>query len=162
MTHLTRYRAAAPAAAVALCAALAVAVAPLAAQTTPAIPPTITAGGAIRTDARPAGARPLSLDEALRLAEERSEGVRIARAGVLRARGQQYQARSQYMPQFNGSVSFVKTLQSQFDALSKLGGGGPDTGASSLANSPIAKIFASRQTLTLGINGQWNLFAGGR
>src|SRR5690348_11606965 len=158
MTHLTRYRAAAPAAAVALCAALAVAVAPLAAQTTPAIPPTITAGGAIRTDARPAGARPLSLDEALRLAEERSEGVRIARAGVLRARGQQYQARSQYMPQFNGAVTFVKTLQSQFDALSKLGAGGaPDTSAASLANSPIAKIFAARQTLTLGINGQWNL-----
>jgi len=110
----------------------------------------------------PAVSRPLSLDEALRLAEERSEGVRIARAGVLRARGQQYQARSQYLPQFNGSVSFVKTLQSQFDALSRLGGGAPDTSSSSLANSPIAKIFAARQTLTLGINGQWNLFAGGR
>jgi outer membrane protein TolC len=106
--------------------------------------------------------RPLPLSEALRIAEERSEGVRIARAGVLRARGQQYQARSQYLPQFNGSVSFVKTLQSQFDALSKLGGGGPDTSSSSLANSPIAQIFAARQTLTLGIAGQWNLFAGGR
>ena len=107
--------------------------------------------------------RPLPLEEALRLAEERSEGVRIARAGVLRARGQQYQARSQYLPQFNGSVAFVKTLQSQFDALSKLGGGGgPDTSSSSLANSPIAKIFAARQTLTLGVVGQWNLFAGGR
>jgi len=114
------------------------------------------------TAAAPA-ARPLTLDEALHLAEERSEGVRIARAGVLRARGQQYQARSQYMPQFNGAVTFVKTLQSQFDALSKVGGGGaPDTSSSSLANSPIAKIFASRQTLTLGINGQWNIFAGGR
>ena len=162
MTYLSRYRAAAPAAAAALCAALAAA-SPLAAQTTtPAIPPTITAGGAIRTDPAVAAARPLSLDEALRLAEERSEGVRIARAGVLRARGQQYQARSQYMPQFNGAVTFVKTLQSQFDALSKLGGGGPDTSSSSIANSPIAKIFAARQTLTLGINGQWNLFAGGR
>ena len=165
MTHLPRYRAAAPAAAAALCAVLAVAGSPLAAQTTtPAIPPTITAGGAIRTEnpVTPSASRPLSLDEALRLAEERSEGVRIARAGVLRARGQQYQARSQYMPQFNGAVTFVKTLQSQFDALSKLGGGGPDTSSSSIANSPIAKIFAARQTLTLGINGQWNLFAGGR
>ena len=163
MRHLSRYRAAAPAAAAALCAALAAGAAPLAAQATPpAIPPTITAGGAIRTDPAVAAARPLSLDEALRLAEERSEGVRIARAGVLRARGQQYQARSQYMPQFNGAVTFVKTLQSQFDALSKLGGGGPDTSAGSITNSPIAKIFAARQTLTLGINGQWNLFAGGR
>ena len=121
--------------------------------------------GATRADsiARATGARPLTLDEALHLAEERSEGVRIARAGVLRARGQQYQARSQYLPQFTGGVTFVKTLQSQFDALSKLGGGsGPDTSAQSLANSPIAKIFASRQTLTLGINGQWNVFTAGR
>jgi len=166
MRYLSRYRAAAPAAAAALCTALVAGASPLAAQTTtPAIPPTITADGAIRTGNPTASpsARSLSLDEALRLAEERSEGVRIARAGVLRARGQQYQARSQYMPQFNGAVTFVKTLQSQFDALSKLGGGGaPDTSSSSLANSPIAKIFASRQTLTLGINGQWNLFAGGR
>ena len=166
MTYPSRYRAAAPAAAAALCAVLAAGASSLAAQTTtPAIPPTITTGGAIRTDpsAGSTTARPLTLDEALRLAEERSEGVRIARAGVLRARGQQYQARSQYMPQFNGAVTFVKTLQSQFDALSKLGGGGaPDTSSSSLANSPIAKIFAARQTLTLGINGQWNLFAGGR
>lgn len=147
-------------------AALSAAPSALAAQVSSA-PVTRTAanGGAMRTDsvARPSSARPLSLDEALRIAEERSEGVRIARAGVLRARGQQYQARSQYLPQFNGSVSFVKTLQSQFDALSKLGGGGArDTSSSSLANSPIAKIFAARQTLTLGVNGQWNLFAGGR
>lgn len=164
MTYLSMYRAAAPAAAAVLCAALAAGASPLAARAqAPAIPPTVAAGGAIRTgmNAGSATARPLTLDEALRLAEERSEGVRIARAGVLRARGQQYQARSQYLPQFNGAVSFVKTLQSQFDALSKLGGA-PDTSASSLANSPIARIFAARQTLTLGINGQWNLFAGGR
>ena len=141
--------------------------APLLAAQTPAMPPYNPGviGGAIRTGsaAAPAAGRPLPLAEALRLAEERSEGVRIARAGVLRARGQQYQARSQYLPQFNGSVAFVKTLQSQFDALSKLGSGGaPDTSSSSLANSPIARIFAARQTLTLGIGGQWNLFAGGR
>jgi outer membrane protein len=163
MTYLPRYRAAAPAAAAALCAALAVGASSLAAQAAaPATAP--PAGAVIRADSLASfAARPLSLDEALRLAEERSEGVRIARAGVLRARGQQYQARSQYLPQFNGAVTFVKTLQSQFDALSKLGGGGaPDTSSSSLANSPIAKIFAARQTLTLGINGQWNLFAGGR
>ena len=59
------------------------------------------------TVTRATGARPLTLDEALHLAEQRSEGVRIARAGVLRARGQQYQARSQYLPQFTGGVTFV-------------------------------------------------------
>jgi outer membrane protein TolC len=66
------------------------------------------------------------------------------------------------MPQFNGAVTFVKTLESQFDAIAKQAGGAGDTSGNSLANSPIAKIFAARQTLTLGINGQWNLFAGGR
>jgi outer membrane protein TolC len=155
MTYLSSRRRQAIAAAV-LIGVAASGASTLSAQTPVAAPPadTITRVG---------GARPLTLDEALRLAEERSEGVRIARAGVLRARGQQYQARSQYLPQFTGGVTFVKTLQSQFDALSKLGGGGaPDTSSQSLANSPIAKIFASRQTLTLGINGQWNVFTAGR
>ncbi|NUO61977.1 MAG: TolC family protein [Gemmatimonadaceae bacterium] len=145
-----------------------------------------------------AAARPLSLDEALRIAEDRSEGVRIARAGVLRARGQQYQARAQYLPQLNGSVSFQKTLQSQFEAISRQaaslsGPAGPATygvcttqpipdtasattrqnalntartscggGATDLANSPLAKIFAAKQTLTLGLQGSWTVFAGGR
>lgn len=126
------------------------------------VAPALSAQATAATPTAAPAVRPLALDEALRIAEERSEGVRIARAGVLRARGQQFQARSQYLPQFNGSVAFVKTIQSQFDALSKLGGGGRDTSSNSLANSPIAKIFAARQTLTLGVNGQWNLFAGGR
>ena len=137
----------------------------LGAQSTPTVPPRrgVDMVGQPRPDsASLAGVVVLPLGEALRIAEERSEGVRIARAGVLRARGQQYQARSQSLPQFNGSVAFVKTLQSQFDALSKSGGGRADTSSNSLANSPIAKIFAARQTLTLGVNGQWNLFAGGR
>jgi outer membrane protein len=155
MTYLSTHRAQAITAAVLIGVAVSGASA-LAAQT----PVAATRADSI---ARVSGVRPLTLDEALHLAEERSEGVRIARAGVLRARGQQYQARSQYLPQFTGGVTFVKTLQSQFDALSKLGGGGaPDTSSQSLANSPIAKIFASRQTLTLGINGQWNIFTAGR
>jgi outer membrane protein len=155
MTYPSRHRAQALAAAV-LIGAAASGASPVPAQTPAGAP---RAG----VTAAASGARPLTLDEALRLAEERSEGVRIARAGVLRARGQQYQARSQYLPQFTGGITFVKTLQSQFDALSRLGGGGaPDTSSQSLANSPIAKIFASRQTLTLGINGQWNVFTAGR
>ena len=63
------------------------------------------------------GGRPLSLDDALRLAVQQSEIVRIARAGVLRSSGQQYQARSQYLPQVNGSVGYIRTLQSQFQGL---------------------------------------------
>ena len=61
--------------------------------------------------------RALSLDEALRLAEHGSETVQIARAGVDRARGQYLQARSQYLPQLNGSLQYTRTLKSQFEVL---------------------------------------------
>lgn len=65
------------------------------------------------------GAVALSLDEAMQLAERQSESVRIAEAAVLRARGQQVQAHSQYLPQINGSGAYQRTLQSQFQAISK-------------------------------------------
>ena len=61
--------------------------------------------------------RSLSLDEALRIAERESESIRIARAGVDRARGTQQQARSQYLPQLNGSLQYTRTLKSQFEVL---------------------------------------------
>ena len=65
--------------------------------------------------------RALSLDEAVRIAEAQSEAIRIARAGVQRAEGQQYQARSLRLPQLNGSASYARTLASQFSNI----GGGP-------------------------------------
>ena len=59
---------------------------------------------------------PLTLEEAVRTAELQSEAIRIARAGVQRAQGQQYQARSQRFPQLNGSASYTRTLASQFSS----------------------------------------------
>jgi outer membrane protein len=67
-------------------------------------------------------ARAISLDEAVRIAESQSEQIRIARAGVQRAEGQQYQARSLRFPQLNASASYARTLASQF---SSVGGGAP-------------------------------------
>ena len=61
--------------------------------------------------------RPLSLDEAMKIAERQSENLQIARAGVDRARGQVMQAKSQYLPQLSGSLQYTRTLQSQFDVL---------------------------------------------
>ena len=61
--------------------------------------------------------RALSLDEAMRMAERESEAVQIARAGQERARGQQLQARSQYLPQLSGSLQYTRTLKSQFEVL---------------------------------------------
>jgi outer membrane protein TolC len=74
-----------------------------------------------------AGVRPLSLDEAIRLAARESEELQVARAGIVRAGGQQRQARSLYLPQLNGSVAYARTLRSQFSALA--GGTAPDTAA---------------------------------
>lgn len=56
----------------------------------------------------------LSLDDAIRLGETRSEAVQIARSGLRRSVGQQYQARSQLLPQVYGSGSYTRTLRSQF------------------------------------------------
>jgi outer membrane protein len=66
--------------------------------------------------------RPLTLEEAVRTAEAQSEAIHIARAGVQRAQGQQYQARSQYLPQINASAAYTRTLASQF---SSIGGTAP-------------------------------------
>lgn len=72
--------------------------------------------------------RTLSLEDALRAAESQSEAVRIAQAGVQRARGQQMQARSQYLPQVGASMTYSRTLASQFEALASSGPPQPPAG----------------------------------
>jgi outer membrane protein len=64
-----------------------------------------------------ANRRPLSLNDAIALAEDASEAVGIARAAVDRARGQQLQARSGYFPQLTGSATYTRAIRSQFSAL---------------------------------------------
>ena len=63
------------------------------------------------------GGRPLTLEEALRLAEQQSEQVTIAQAAVQRAEGSVVQARSNYLPQLNSSLSYGRTLKSQFQGI---------------------------------------------
>ena len=75
-----------------------------AAQGTPTLPTVQTVGTR----------RAISLDEAVRIAESQSEAIRIARAGVQRAEGQRYQARSQRLPQLSASAGYTRTLASQF------------------------------------------------
>jgi outer membrane protein TolC len=70
------------------------------------------------------GGRPLSLEDALRMAENASEQVRIARAGVLRSSGELRRARSEYFPQLSASLGYTRTLDSEFSAFS---GSGTDT-----------------------------------
>ena len=114
-----------------------------------------------------AGAMPLTLAEALKLGTGASETIGLAQAGAQRAHGQQYQARSALMPQLSTSLNWSKTLQNQFQAISRKSGsgssgngGGSDT--SSNASNPLTKIFASPYTTSFAITGTQPLFTGGR
>ena len=86
--------------------------------------------------------RQLSLDEALRLAESQSEAVRIAQAGVHRARGLQMQARSQYLPQVGASLTYTRTLASQFEALADAGPPQPPVGTPPVPPDDGATYYA--------------------
>lgn len=133
-----------PLAAGALAAGL-LATAPLAAQTLPMaqarpLPPPPGAAqpaptATLQTDAN--GQRALTLEEALNLAEARSEQIAIAQAGVTRAQGQRMQAASQRLPQLNGTASYSRALASQFSAL---GGGSTDTTTTGPTNCPTGSF----------------------
>lgn len=70
-----------------------------------------------------AGGR-LTLEQAIAMAEARSEPVAVARAGVQRAEGEQVRARADLFPQLRGSASYDRTLASEFEGI--FGGtGGP-------------------------------------
>ncbi len=158
---------------------------------------TSAVAGAQQPAAVPAGvpttaARALSLDEAIRLAARESEQLQIARAGITRANGQQLQARSLSMPQLNGSLSYARTLRSQFSALA--GGAPPDTSTvpkplavcapnippnatqaqrdaalaqaqscTSAAGIDFSRVgFGAKNAYTLGLSFSQNVFSGGR
>lgn len=107
----------------------------------------------------------LSLAEALRLATGTSETISLARAGVLRSTGQQLQARSQLMPQLSAGLNWQKTLQNQFQAISKKSSSGSKTGGSdttSVADNPLTKIFASPYTTSFSVTASQPVFTGGR
>ncbi len=120
------------------------------------------------TQAQP---RALSLEEAVGLAELQSETLRIAQAGITRARGQRAQARSGYFPQLSATASYQRQLQNQFASITDRFGDGSDpdappadTGSTGggLADSPITRIFASENTIVLGLNFSQNIWTGGR
>ena len=132
--------------------------------------------------------RPLSLDDALRLAGRESEALQIARNGVARAEGQARQTRSQYFPQVNSSLLYNHTLRSQFSALASAPSA-PATNqalctpvippnatdaerAAALAQAitcpaatgiDFSKVgFGARNQYTLGLGVTQNVFTGGR
>jgi outer membrane protein len=89
---------------------------------------------------QPSGPRPLTIAEALDVAERKSEIVGIARAELARAEGDRRRARSVYFPQLSGSASYQRTIESQFSALSS------DTGT---APAPTCDRFIPQPGLTI-------------
>jgi outer membrane protein len=73
--------------------------------------------------------RRLTLEEALALALPASEGVGIAQADVLRAKGEVRRAKADLLPQLTGTASYTRTLKSQFGS-----GGTTDTTLTSFCN----------------------------
>jgi outer membrane protein len=103
------------------------------------------------------GGRPLSLADALRIAETASEDVGIARAGTDRARGEQLRARSELFPQVFASVGYTRTLASQFEDIAESTSEGDST-----SFDFSALPFGQRNNWTLGLEVAQTLFAGGR
>jgi outer membrane protein len=80
------------------------------------VPPP-AAPGAAPVRQRAADARRLTLDEALDLAEPKSEQVTLAAAGVTRAESQQQRVRSEWMPQVSAVASYDRALASEFSGV---------------------------------------------
>jgi outer membrane protein len=131
-----------------------------AAQTTgSATPPTSDPSAALLAALVPPpgpGERALSLAEALQLAEQGAETLRIAGAEVARAAGERRQARSQRFPQLFGSGSYTRTLASEFEDLSF--DFGDDGSGGDVGELP----FGQRNQYRLGLDVQQILWAGGR
>ncbi len=105
-----------------------------------------TAQTAPQTASQSAGVA-LSLDDAVRMAENQSEAVRIARAGVQRSEGTQLQARSQLLPQISGTGSYTRTLKSQFSGSGI--GGTPDTTTAPASPAPPCDNYVLGETASI-------------
>ena len=76
------------------------------------------AGSASQAQPRPGPApRVITLDDALRLAEPKSELVTIAEAGVTRAESEQRRVHSEWLPQVSALASYDRALASEFSGL---------------------------------------------
>jgi outer membrane protein len=110
--------------------------------------------------------RTLTLDDAFRLAEPNSDDVRIAQNGVTRAKGQYLQARASVLPQVTATAQYQRQIQNQFEAITRRFAQPPDPSApidtTPQPFNPIAVLFASPNTLTLGLQASQPLYLDGR
>ncbi|MBM3885354.1 MAG: TolC family protein [Gemmatimonadetes bacterium] len=138
-------------------AILLIAAAPMRLAAQGGVAPTATAPTATSAPAT------LSLLDALRRAEQKSEGVAIAAAGVTRAKGVQQQANSARLPQANGSIAYQRAIQNQFASISERFSDPNDTtSGGGFTDSPIARIFAAPNTAIFSLNVSQTLYSAGR
>lgn len=131
----------------------------------------------------------ISLDDALRIAESRSEGIAVARAGLTRASGNRMISRSAGLPQLNGTAGYTKTLKSQFEVFANTAAPDPNAPKSLCtpeipANPTPAQRqaaldaattcssgggidfssagFGAKNQWALGLNAGWNVYTGGK
>ena len=105
----------------------------------------------------------LSLDDALRIAQDQSPTVEVARSGVVRASGARLQARSQFFPQLNASLTYTKTLKSQFSSFASSTRRDTTTSSSGGTGIDFSKTsFGATNQWVGGLTFSQSLFAGGR
>jgi outer membrane protein TolC len=97
---------------------------------------------------------PISLEDALTIAESKSEQVAIARAGVTRADQEKKRARSERFPQLSGLASYDRTLASEFSGLFE-NADGEDSGFEDLP-------FGRKNIWRVGLLFSQALYTGGR
>lgn len=100
----------------------------------------------------------LSLEEALDVALDRSEQVAIAQAGVRSADADLMRARSEWFPQLNATLSYDRTLATEFEAFKKTFGPPLGTGQGNTPELP----FGQSNVYRAGFSLTQNVFAGGR
>ncbi|HEY6362047.1 MAG TPA: TolC family protein [Vicinamibacterales bacterium] len=98
---------------------------------------------------------PLTLEQVLALAEERSESIAIARAGIRHAEGEDVRARSGLFPQLSVSFSYDRALASEFEGVFDDVGFGGEPGVEELP-------FGRKNTFRVNLALSQNLYSGGR
>ncbi len=105
---------------------------------------------------QPPAPRPLSLDQALELAQDRSEQVTIAKAGVDRANGQRALARSNLFPQLSATASYNRALASEFSGIFDSAAAGPTCAAfmPDPSGSVEARLVELERAVNCGATGE--------
>lgn len=105
----------------------------------------------------------LSLTEALRIAEARSETLAEARANESRAEADRIRANSARLPQVNFTGSYDRTLASEFSALSSSASSSTTTTSSDTSGLDLSKLpFGQKNVYRATVSASQSLYTGGR